>query len=73
VTVEVTSSDKIESIGSQSETKSVIIDQAKKLEQIHNFMEIRKIGAKIKKTIIPNIYDHDAYHTKMISSLEYVK
>jgi len=36
-------------------------------------MEIRKTCAKTKKTIIPKVYDHDAYHTRMISVVNYEK
>jgi hypothetical protein len=73
VIVEVTSSEKLESVGSQSETESLITKQAKKIYQAHHFMEIRKMCANIKKTIIPKFYDHDAYQTIMISVVDYEK
>jgi hypothetical protein len=36
-------------------------------------MEIRKTSASIKKKIFPEVYDHDAYHTRMISIVDYEK
>jgi hypothetical protein len=36
-------------------------------------MEIRKTGANIKKTIIPKVYEHDAYQTRMILVVDYEK
>jgi hypothetical protein len=36
-------------------------------------MEIRKTCAKIKNNIIPKIYDHDVYQTRMISVVDYEK
>jgi hypothetical protein len=34
-------------------------------------MEIRKEGARIKNNMIVEMYDHDAYQTKMISTMDY--
>jgi hypothetical protein len=36
-------------------------------------MEIKKICANIKNNFIPKIYDHDVYHTMMISVVNYEK
>jgi hypothetical protein len=36
-------------------------------------MEIKKAGASIKKSMIPKVYDHDAYQTRMISIVDYEK
>jgi len=36
-------------------------------------MEIRKTGASIKKILIPKVYDHGAYQTRMMSIAYYVK
>jgi hypothetical protein len=73
VTIEVTSSENLKSVGSQSETESRTIDQSKQLDQVQQFMEIRKAGASIKKSMIPKVYDHDAYQTRMISVVDYEK
>jgi hypothetical protein len=34
-------------------------------------MEMRKTGARIRKSMIPKIYDHEAYQTRMISVVDY--
>jgi hypothetical protein len=36
-------------------------------------MEIKKAGADIKNNMIPKVYDHDVYHTRMISAIYYEK
>jgi predicted unusual protein kinase regulating ubiquinone biosynthesis (AarF/ABC1/UbiB family) len=34
-------------------------------------MEMKKTNAIIRKSMIPKIYDHEAYRTKKISVVEY--
>jgi hypothetical protein len=73
VIVEVTSSENLKSVEIQSETDSGTVDQSKKLDQVQHFMEIRKEGESIKKSMIPKVYDHDAYQSKMTSVVYYEK
>jgi len=73
LTIEITSLEKLKSVGSQSKIELGTIDQSKLVDQVHQFMEIRKASASIKKSMIPKVYDHDAYHTRMISTMYYQK
>jgi hypothetical protein len=73
VTVEVISSEKLKSVADSSKTESGTSDQSKQLDQVQRFMEIRKAAASIKKSIIPKVYEHDAYQTIMISDVDYEK
>jgi hypothetical protein len=50
VIVEVSSSEKPKSTEGQSEIESGSTDQVKQIDHVHHFMDIRKMGAKIKKT-----------------------
>jgi len=52
VTIEVVYSENIKGVVGQSESKSGTSDQSKQLNQVQQFMEIRKEGASINK-----IYD----------------
>jgi hypothetical protein len=60
-------------VGSQNEIESGTIDQSKQVQHVHQFMEIKKAGASIKKCMIPKVYDQDAYQTRMISVVDYEK
>ena len=73
VIVEVLSSENPKGTKGQNETEPVSIDQAKKIDHVHHFMDIRKIGKKFKQNIIPKIFDHETYQTRMLSVVDYEK
>jgi len=71
--VEVSSSEKPKSTKGQSEIESMNIDQIKKIDHVHHFMDIKKVGEKIKQNILPKIYDHRISQIRMLSTVDYEK
>jgi len=59
VIVEVSSSENPKSTKGQSEIKLGSMDQAKKIRHVHHFIDIRKMGEKIKQNILCKIFEHD--------------
>jgi hypothetical protein len=71
--VELSSSDYPKNTKGQSETESGSTYQAKKIDVVHHFMDIRKMGANIKKKNLPKNFEHDTSQTRMISVVDYEK
>jgi len=73
VIVEVSSSKNTKGTKGQSEIEPGSTDQAKQIDYVHHFMNIRKIRENNKHNVIPKIFDLDTSQTIMILVLDYEK
>jgi len=73
VIVELLSSEKPKILEGQSKIESLSIDQPKQIDHVHRFTSTRKMGANIRQNILPNIFDHETSHTRMLSVVDYEK
>jgi hypothetical protein len=73
VVVEVSSSEKVNNTEGQNETMSLTTDQSKHIDFVNQFRDIRKMSSKIRKKIIPKIFDQGGLHTRIIYVVDYEK
>jgi hypothetical protein len=51
----------------------VSTNQAKKIDHVHHFVDIGKMGSKIKQNILPKIFDQEKSQTRMLCAVDYEK